>query len=216
MCKKSELKATFSIFTMFHYCAVHSKKDIHSYCHTPSRHGQWWRQKMVMKSVFGKFFIMQYLSFLRPFHQIQMLIVLNWVFSRSEILCLSYFCCLFSLLVCLQWPCKSIRPCPSEIFCLSYFCCLFSLLICMQWLSKTSTLHTVKYSLSLYIRAMHWDRIFHFGRVCWSWKATAYIPTERTSNKNSWDRIFYLGRVWWSWKANQQRQRERSFMIFSS
>ena len=24
------------------------------------------------------------------------------------------------------------------------------------------------------------DRIFHFGRVCWSWKANTYIQAERT------------------------------------
>ena len=40
LCKQLKLNKAFSIFIMFHYCAVHLKKDINSYHHIPSCHVQ--------------------------------------------------------------------------------------------------------------------------------------------------------------------------------
>ena len=57
---------------------------------------------------------------------------------------------------------------------------LFSLLICMYWPSKTSTPSQSEiFSFCSYTNKQL-DRIFHFGRVCWSWKANTYIQAERT------------------------------------
>ena len=30
------------------------------------------------------------------------------------------------------------------------------------------------------------QKIFHFGRVCWSWQANTHIRAERASHNNSW------------------------------
>ena len=37
------------------------------------------------------------------------------------------------------------------------------------------------------------ERIFHFGRVYWSWKANTYIRAERSSHNNSLREYFTLG-----------------------
>ena len=50
---------------------------------------------------------------------------------------------------------------------------LFSLLICMYTLTKWNILSNC---LLIYSR----KRIFHFGRVCWSWKTITYISAGRT------------------------------------
>ena len=59
------------------------------------------------------------------------------------------------------------------------------------------------------------ERIFHFGRVCWSWQANTHIRAERASHlsnhdKNSFERIFHFGRVCWSWQANTHIRAERA------
>ena len=50
------------------------------------------------------------------------------------------------------------------------------------------------------------QRIFHFGRVYWSWKANTYIRAERAIYNNRFEKIFHFGRVYWSWKANTYEQ----------
>ena len=52
------------------------------------------------------------------------------------------------------------------------------------------------------------DRIFHFGRVCWSWKANTYIQAER---KRPW-RQNISGQYRHTYK---QRERETDFMPFN-
>ena len=55
---------------------------------------------------------------------------------------------------------------------------LFSLLVCMYCLPRQAHPPKVKYSLSaVYEQAI---RIFHFVRVCLSWKTITYIQAERT------------------------------------
>ena len=46
------------------------------------------------------------------------------------------------------------------------------------------------------------EKIFHFGRVLWSWEETPYEQATLTA----FQRIFHFGRVYWSWKANTYEQ----------
>ena len=72
----------------------------------------------------------------------------------------------FSLLVCVYWP---------EIFCLK----ALVLSACMP--SKTTTPSQSEIFSHCWYMSKQLDRIFHFLRVCWSWKANTYIPAERTT-----------------------------------
>ena len=57
---------------------------------------------------------------------------------------------------------------------------LFSLIVCIKMVFQDQ--HTLpKWNiLSLLCMSKQLDRIFHFVRVCWSWKTITYIWAERT------------------------------------
>ena len=47
------------------------------------------------------------------------------------------------------------------------------------------------------------QRIFHFGRVWWSWKTNTY---KEQATITAFQTIFHFGRVLWSWKANTYKE----------
>ena len=50
----------------------------------------------------------------------------------------------------------------------------------MYWSSRTSTPSQNEIFCLIACLYTRRERIFHFGRVCWSWKAITYIQAERT------------------------------------
>ena len=76
--------------------------------------------------------------------------------------------------VCLYWP---------EIFCLQGLflsACMYVLAFQDQHnLPKWNILSLLVWTREKSIEFKQLDRIFHFGRVCWSWKANTYIRAER-------------------------------------
>ena len=89
------------------------------------------------------------------------------------------FNCLFSLLICMYWPSRTRTPSQSEIFCLIVSC------------SYTNR-----------------ERMFHFGRLCWSCKANTYIRTERTSHSNSFETEYFTLR----WCAGSEKPRHTIYV----
>ena len=85
---------------------------------------------------------------------------------------------------------------------------LFSLFVCMYWTSKTSTLPKWNISLCWYVNKKL-DKIFHFVRVCWSWKSNAYVWTEM--NK-SFETEYFWPIHTYIW-AEREREREREKQV---
>ena len=157
-----------------------------------------------------------------------MFIVLNLVFSRSEIFCLKAVIVACSLSACryvLDFQDQKTLP-KWNILSQSCYCGLFSLCL-YAWigLPRPAYLPKVKYSLSAHIwareQAMYWiwsERIFHFRIVCWSWKTNTHIQAKRTSHNNSFEtKYFTLGGCTGLERhtSRENKQLNRVFITFS-
>ena len=85
---------------------------------------------------------------------------------------------------------------------------VLSLLVCMYWPSKTTTPSQSEIFSLCWFTSKKLDRIFHFGRVCWSWKANTYIPAERATalRQNISDQYIH---------TSKEREKQVDFMPFN-
>ena len=107
-------------------------------------------------------------------------IMLAWLFSLSFLgLWQETRFCTVSWMYWYEWHSLCSYVCIGQKYSVSKL--LFCLLICMYWLSKTTTPSQSEIFSLCWHTNKQLDRIFHFVRVCWSWKANTYIWGERTT-----------------------------------